>query len=75
MNEKEYLQQIIELQKQVIELQKQLANNSSSSNWINLTPLHNVTVCTHEYPSPWYGVIPPACKKCGQLAQTLTVTC
>lgn len=75
MNEKEYLQQIIELQKQVIELQKQLAEKNITPMPFSYSPLINTTVCNHEYPSPWYGVIPPACKKCGQYAQTLTVTC
>lgn len=32
--------------------------------------------CTHDYPSPWNGTMPPACKKCGQAAgQYYTVTC
>ena len=22
--------------------------------------------CDHEYPNPWFGVVPPSCKKCGQ---------
>ena len=26
----------------------------------------NISVCDHEYPNPWFGVVPPSCKKCGQ---------
>jgi hypothetical protein len=26
------------------------------------------TGCFHDYPTPWFGTVPPACKKCGQQA-------
>lgn len=24
--------------------------------------------CQHEYPNPWYGIVPPNCMKCGKQA-------
>ena len=30
--------------------------------------------CLHEYPSPWHGLVPPNCKKCGVPGTTLTVS-
>lgn len=34
-----------------------------------------VDVCQHEYPQPWFGTVPPNCKKCGQNMSVPTVTC
>ncbi len=31
--------------------------------------------CSHEYPTPWFGITPPPCNKCGQEAPSYTVTC
>ncbi len=31
------------------------------------------SMCDHEYPSPWFGTLPPACNKCGQF-QGVTIT-
>jgi hypothetical protein len=33
--------------------------------------------CQHEYPFPWFGTVPPSCKKCGQGQQYpyYTITC
>ena len=30
--------------------------------------------CDHEYPNPWFGTVPPSCKKCGQTAIQLFPT-
>lgn len=29
----------------------------------------------HDYESPWWGTMPPPCKKCGKQAQQPTITC
>lgn len=34
-----------------------------------------IVTCQHEYPSPWFGITPPSCKKCGQPAFQTVVTC
>jgi hypothetical protein len=32
--------------------------------------------CQHEYPFPWFGTVPPACRKCGQSQSPYyTITC
>lgn len=36
--------------------------------------------CTHEYPNPWMGTVPPSCKKCGAseaffIGQHTTILC
>lgn len=31
-------------------------------------------ICEHEYPNPWFGTIPPSCKKCGQISLPYTIT-
>jgi hypothetical protein len=82
------LLKIIQLQDEIASLKAVLHESNSK---ISLTDvLHTKTTefpytikkidekswdCQHEYPNPWFGVIPPSCKKCGQLSQMLTVTC
>lgn len=29
----------------------------------------------HDYPTPWHGVVPPSCRKCGKPGETYTITC
>lgn len=38
-------------------------------------PLVNHSVCQHDYPTPWMGIVPPNCRKCGFQAPHYTVTC
>jgi hypothetical protein len=37
-------------------------------------PYFTLETCQHEYPSPWLGVVPPNCKKCGMPASMPTIT-
>lgn len=77
MTEIEALKEQIELLKKMIDVQAQLIQEMRKT-----TPLPSVSIpsvwignpCQHEYPFPWFGTVPPACKKCGQTGQTYTIT-
>ena len=64
------LQGVIEEQRKIIE---DLKTNSVSN--VNVVPFIKTEICQHEYPMPWYGTVPPNCKKCGQQAPQFTITC
>lgn len=64
-----------ELLKQVIETQKELIQELRKNQPIISIPSVWTVPCQHEYPTPWYGTVPPHCKKCGQQAPSYTVTC
>lgn len=38
------------------------------------TPQTPCDLGVHDYPTPWYGVIPPTCKVCGKSAGNFNVT-
>ncbi len=38
-------------------------------------PQFTVAVCAHEYPTPWMGIVPPACLKCGEVASPYGFSC
>lgn len=77
MNEIDALKEQIELLKKIIDTQAQLISEMRKT-----TPLPFVSIpsvwqapCQHEYPFPWFGTVPPPCKKCGQVGQGYTITC
>ena len=61
----------------IAELEKRLAESEGkgiTSTW----PFRGWSAqeaCQHDYPSPWMATVPPHCKKCGQQAQSVQVTC
>lgn len=83
------LLRIIELQDEVANLKQQLQEANGRASLTSLSDqllkkdespwtIKRISedTCQHEYPNPWFGVTPPCCKKCGQIAQQmLTVTC
>ncbi len=42
---------------------------------IDTLPLWTYSICQHEYPQPWNGIVPPNCTKCGMAAATSYFTC
>lgn len=78
MTELEALKEKIELLQKIVDTQAQLIQEMRKS-----VPLPYVSIpsvwsvpCHHEYPFPWFGTVPPACKKCGQVSQPgYTITC
>jgi hypothetical protein len=77
MTKDELLDKIIRLEKvieqkdqMILDLQRLLMNNQNNQ----LNPFWDNDQCDHEYPSPWHGVIPPHCKKCGKQAPKMEIT-
>ena len=60
-----------ELEKRIVELEaenrlvKDLLQNRGGSG-------PNIETCQHEYPSPWFGIVPPSCTKCGKSSSGLS---
>jgi len=48
--------------------------NSFTPITVTSPALPTVDLCVHEYPSPWLGVVPPTCQKCGQQAPSYAPT-
>ncbi len=78
MNELEVLKEKIELLQKIVDTQAALISEMRK-----FTPMPQVSIpsqwqvvgsCQHEYPSPWFGIIPPSCKKCGQQGLGYTIT-
>ena len=53
------------------QLQAECRAKHVSPTWIWFT---NGIGCIHDFPNPWFGIGPAACKKCGQLAWPLSPT-
>jgi hypothetical protein len=58
------------------EIRKIVSEELNKRNWWTGWTVNypNVWTCQHEYPSPWFGTVPPACTKCGQAALTFLST-
>lgn len=77
MTEKEMLLKIIELQDEIIKL-KNNAYFPSQIQQIFVPEKFNNHPClngVHDYPSPWFGITPPVCRKCGYIMEAPSVTC
>ena len=59
MTKDELYEKIIELQNEIIQLHKQL--NTSIPSIID----NGCLIGIHDFPSPWFGTVPPSCRKCG----------
>lgn len=57
---------ICELEKKISDLE----GKSNNSTW-SFNGWFAEEACSHEYPNPWFGTIPPSCSKCGQKAKAL----
>lgn len=77
MTELEALKEQVELLKKIVDIQSQLIQEMRKTDPLPVISIPSVwqAPCQHEYPSPWHGIIPPACKKCGQLGPSYTITC
>lgn len=67
----------LKLREEIEKLKKDLEqikqeNNSTQRIFNDLININ--TVCNHEYPSPWWGIFPPPCRKCGYIPN-YTITC
>lgn len=67
------LEEIIKLKdRRISELEKLRIQPQSEPYTITYSPPQTIPLeCQHEYPNPWYGIIPPPCKKCGKLGSTV----
>jgi hypothetical protein len=76
MTELEALKEKIELLQKIIDTQAQLISEMRKTVPLPFVSIPSVwqVPCQHEYPFPWFGTVPPACKKCGQIGQTYTIT-
>jgi hypothetical protein len=79
MKKKELLEMIRRLEKRVDELEKRPYITYPQPEIFIPTVFGPIDVCTdggyHDYHSPWWGVTPPPCKKCGKQAPSTTITC
>jgi hypothetical protein len=77
MTELEALKEKVELLQKIIDTQAQLIQEMRKANPLPVISIPSIwsVPCQHEYPSPWFGTVPPACKKCGEMAPAYTVTC
>jgi hypothetical protein len=62
------------LEEKLLERVQELEVEISRIRAVN-TPSFIGSYCQHEYPTPWMGTTPPACLKCGLVAQTFTPWC
>lgn len=76
MTELEALKEKVELLQKIIDAQSQLIQEMRKNNPLPVVSIPSVwqVPCQHEYPFPWFGTVPPACKKCGQVGQGYTIT-
>lgn len=78
MTEVETLKEQVELLKKMIDVQAQLIQEMRKTVPLPMVSIPSVWTpnpCQHEYPNPWFGTVPPPCKKCGLVAPSYTVTC
>lgn len=82
MTELEALKEKVELLQKIIDTQAQLIGEMRKSNPLPIVSIPSVWQspplypgpCQHEYPFPWFGTVPPPCKKCGQTGLGYTIT-
>lgn len=67
----EILREQIKELNELIKLKNQRIAELEAVPKINLTP-YITNICNHEYPSVWFGTVPPSCLKCGKSEYTYT---
>jgi hypothetical protein len=84
MKKSELLKMIVDLQERVRKLEEKQVSVQPQSNpgqtifqpFIQTIDYGCVSGGIHEYPSPWNGIFPPNCTKCGKSSQNWNViTC
>lgn len=74
MNEIAILKRQIDALKELLDMKEQVIKGLKEDNQrlqqqVFMNPHQGV--CSHTYPSPWYGTTTPNCTKCGQQQQPL----
>lgn len=70
------LQQLVEQQNKTIELILSVKQSVVTIPQIQTPPY--IAPCQwgqHDYPSPWFGIFPPACRRCGHQVHQYQITC
>jgi hypothetical protein len=88
MKNEKLLDLIIDLQKRLLAAEDRIRVLESQRQFVPANPAPYISVPSvwpiqdncddglgHDYPMPWFGTIPPNCKKCGKPGQSMTITC
>ena len=66
------------IQKQLNDVQREIREIKEMLKQLSLFHLNPEQYCSgggeHEYPNPWFGPIPPSCKKCGKQGSFSNIT-
>ncbi len=82
MTKKDLMEMVIRLQDRISKLEdriRMLENNGQTVSIPSIWTTDGTDTCIgggpHDYPTPWFGTIPPNCRKCGKQGQSFTITC
>ena len=63
------------LKQRLCVLERELDINQNPYTVYPIITTNTFTSCTHEYPNPWHGTVPPSCIRCGKQAPSNQVMC